>query len=167
MSAFAIEIVEDSITVAAMESDAISVGTQQDSIVQVFGVPGASGEAGPPGTTTIAGIAGLQTQLDAKQTASQVGVLIANAVAGLVNSSPSTLDTLNELATALGNDPNFATTVTNALGLRATKVYVDTPAKVFVQQQDPDTTNPEITGPAVWYQTNGSGTIIGKKVRTS
>jgi phage-related tail fiber protein len=37
------------------------------------------------------------------------------AIAALVNSSPGALDTLNELATALGNDPNFATTMTNAL----------------------------------------------------
>ncbi|EFA8745483.1 MULTISPECIES: phage tail protein [Enterobacteriaceae] len=37
------------------------------------------------------------------------------AVAGLVGSSPEALDTLNELAAALGNDPNFATTITNAL----------------------------------------------------
>ncbi|HEI2350327.1 TPA: prophage tail fiber N-terminal domain-containing protein [Escherichia coli] len=46
---------------------------------------------------------------------------IANAafvrklLAALVGSSPEALDTLNELAAALGNDPNFATTVTNAL----------------------------------------------------
>ncbi|HFN7983883.1 TPA: prophage tail fiber N-terminal domain-containing protein [Escherichia coli] len=46
---------------------------------------------------------------------------IANAefvrklLATLVDSSPEALDTLNELAAALGNDPNFATTVTNAL----------------------------------------------------
>ncbi|WP_097411305.1 prophage tail fiber N-terminal domain-containing protein [Escherichia coli] len=46
---------------------------------------------------------------------------IANAafvrklLAALVGSSPEALDTLNELAVALGNDPNFATTVTNAL----------------------------------------------------
>lgn len=38
-----------------------------------------------------------------------------SAVAGLVGSSPEALDTLNELAAALGNDPNFATTVMNAL----------------------------------------------------
>ena len=37
------------------------------------------------------------------------------AIAALVASSPAALDTLNELATALGNDPNFATTMTNAL----------------------------------------------------
>ena len=37
------------------------------------------------------------------------------AIAALVASSPAALDTLNELAAALGNDPNFATTMTNAL----------------------------------------------------
>lgn len=49
------------------------------------------------------------------------GLEMANAafvrklLATLVDSSPETLDTLNELAAALGNDPNFATTMTNAL----------------------------------------------------
>ncbi|HCP1769038.1 TPA: prophage tail fiber N-terminal domain-containing protein [Escherichia coli] len=49
------------------------------------------------------------------------GLEMANAafvrklLAALVDSSPEALDTLNELAAALGNDPNFATTVTKAL----------------------------------------------------
>jgi microcystin-dependent protein len=38
-----------------------------------------------------------------------------NAVSALVDSAPSTLNTLNELAAALGDDANFATTITNAL----------------------------------------------------
>nr|WP_261866642.1 tail fiber protein [Pectobacterium carotovorum] len=37
------------------------------------------------------------------------------AVAALVNGSPAALDTLQELANALGNDPNFSTTVLNAI----------------------------------------------------
>lgn len=41
------------------------------------------------------------------------------AIANLIDSSPATLDTLNELAAALGDDPNFATTVTNSLALKA------------------------------------------------
>ena len=41
---------------------------------------------------------------------------VAIALARLVNSSPETLDTLGELAAALGNDPNFATTVTELIG---------------------------------------------------
>lgn len=41
------------------------------------------------------------------------------AIAALVASSPAALDTLNELAAALGNDPNFATTITTALAAKA------------------------------------------------
>lgn len=40
---------------------------------------------------------------------------INNAITKLVNGSPEALDTLLELSEALGNDPNFATTITNAL----------------------------------------------------
>ncbi|EBV5174848.1 phage tail protein [Salmonella enterica subsp. enterica serovar Carmel] len=40
---------------------------------------------------------------------------VRKLLAALVDSSPEVLDTLNELAAALGNDPNFATTMTNAL----------------------------------------------------
>ena len=47
---------------------------------------------------------------------------VDNRVAGIVNSAPETLDTLNELATALGNDPNFATTVANQIGTKVDKV---------------------------------------------
>lgn len=41
------------------------------------------------------------------------------AIAGLIDTAPGALDTLNELAAALGDDPNFATTITNALALKA------------------------------------------------
>lgn len=40
---------------------------------------------------------------------------VARAIAALAGTAPETLDTLKELADALGNDPNFATTMTNAL----------------------------------------------------
>ena len=40
------------------------------------------------------------------------------AVANLVDTAPSTLDTLNELAAALGDDPNFSTTVTNNIATK-------------------------------------------------
>ena len=44
---------------------------------------------------------------------------VDSAVAGIVDSAPGALDTLNELAAALGDDENFATTVTNALAGKA------------------------------------------------
>jgi len=44
---------------------------------------------------------------------------VISAITALIDSSPGALDTLNELAAALGDDPNFATTITNALALKA------------------------------------------------
>jgi hypothetical protein len=38
-------------------------------------------------------------------------------------------------------------------------------AQVFIQEDDPDVTNPSYTGPAVWYVLNSLGDIIGKRVR--
>ncbi len=67
------------------------------------------------GTQAISTVSGLQSALDSKATPTDV----STAVAGLVNSAPATLDTLNELAAALGNDASFATTVTNSLAGKA------------------------------------------------
>lgn len=47
---------------------------------------------------------------------------VNNKVAGLIDSAPETLDTLKELSTALGNDPNFATTISNQIGSKVDKV---------------------------------------------
>lgn len=52
-------------------------------------------------------------------TEGEVQTLIDASIATLVDSAPGTLDTLNELAAALGDDSAFATTVTNALALKA------------------------------------------------
>ncbi|MCA8314451.1 hypothetical protein LGN43_09180 [Burkholderia multivorans] len=52
------------------------------------------------------------------------------AIDALVGAAPGALDTLNELAAAIGNDPNFATTYTNALALKAaldSPVFVGAP----------------------------------------
>lgn len=52
-------------------------------------------------------------------TITQTNSTIDTKVAALVDSAPETLNTLNELAAALGDDPNFATTVSNQIGLKA------------------------------------------------
>ena len=49
---------------------------------------------------------------------------VAQAIAALVNSAPGALDTLQELAQALGNDANFASTVTNALAGKLGKTEI-------------------------------------------
>lgn len=46
---------------------------------------------------------------------------VQQAIASLINSSPAALDTLFELAAALGNDANFATTITNLVGTKVSK----------------------------------------------
>ena len=64
-----------------------------------------------PASTVIPSIDGLATE-----------TYVNNKVAGLVDSAPETLNTLNELAAALGDDPNFATTVANQIGTKVDKV---------------------------------------------
>lgn len=51
---------------------------------------------------------------------------VATEISNLVNSAPSTLNTLNELATALGNDANFSTTITNSISGKVSKSGGDT-----------------------------------------
>ena len=50
---------------------------------------------------------------------------VDTAVAGVVDAAPGTLDTLNELAAALGDDANFSATITSSLATKATTAYVD------------------------------------------
>lgn len=49
---------------------------------------------------------------------------VNSALSNLIANSPAALDTLNELATALGNDSNFATTVTNSLSNKVDKINI-------------------------------------------
>lgn len=51
----------------------------------------------------------------------QSGKAVKQAITEMVDTAPETLDTLNELANALGNDPNFATTVMTEIGKKANK----------------------------------------------
>ena len=51
---------------------------------------------------------------------------VAAAIAALVAAAPSTLDTLNELAAALGDDPNFSASIMTALGNKANSADVPT-----------------------------------------
>jgi hypothetical protein len=62
---------------------------------------------------------------------------VQNVVSNLINGAPTALNTLNELATALGNDANFSTTITNGLSNRYTKSEVDT----FINSKQDKITN--------------------------
>lgn len=56
---------------------------------------------------------------------------VDTAIANLVESAPETLDTLNELAAALGNDPNFATTITNQIAGKENAITAGTTAQYW------------------------------------
>ena len=49
---------------------------------------------------------------------------VTTAISNLVDSAPTTLDTLNELAAALNDDANYASTVTTALGTKVDKINI-------------------------------------------
>lgn len=82
------------------------------------------------GTHNLSNIQG-KWQIDGKQIATMGDIpslsgyatesYVDTAVSNLINSAPGTLDTLNELAAALGNDPNFATTVATNIGGKVSK----------------------------------------------
>lgn len=65
-----------------------------------------------------AGIDDEATETTSTWSSSKISTQITAAVNALLASAPTALDTLNELAAALGNDPNYATTVATALGNR-------------------------------------------------
>ena len=67
---------------------------------------------------TTATITGLSTPVNASDAATKG--YVDTEIAGLVDSAPGTLDTLNELAAALDDDPNFATSIASSLGTKLT-----------------------------------------------
>jgi len=64
------------------------------------------------------GINDTNTSTATSWSSSKTNTEIQNRVAAIIDSAPGTLDTLNEIAEALGDDPNFAATITAALGNR-------------------------------------------------
>lgn len=73
-----------------------------------------------------------RTEVDSKDAAvlQQAKEYAATKSAEIVDSAPETLDTLNELAAALGNDPNFATSIMALIGGKADLVHTHTKAQI-------------------------------------
>jgi hypothetical protein len=94
-------------------------------------------------------------------------VYVDSAVANLVDTAPAALDTLNELAAALGDDPNFATTISNAIGLKANSSSISV---VGTSGSYADLTNKPTLGTAAAtnsnaYATASQGALGGSSVQ--
>lgn len=74
-----------------------------------------------------------ETEADGKYATS---ALVDSKVAALVNSAPATLDTLKELADALGNDANFSTTITTKLGEKVDKTTYESDKAGFATKTE-------------------------------
>jgi hypothetical protein len=106
------------LTTDARLSDARQPLTHTHTASQISDFTSAVVAAAPP--TTNASLLTSGTLPDARLSSAIARTSdVSSAVAALVNSSPAALDTLGELATALGNDANFSTTVTNSIASKA------------------------------------------------
>ena len=106
------------LTTDARLSDARQPLTHQHTASQISDFTSAVVAAAPP--TTNASLLTSGTIPDARISSAIARTAdVSSAVAAVVNAAPATLDTLAELASALGSDANFSTTVTNSLASKA------------------------------------------------
>ena len=82
----------------------------------VIGLQTATGSLKSDISSNDSDIASLQTATGLILTSGEIDTNINTAIANLVDSAPGTLNTLNELAAALGDDANFSTTTASSLG---------------------------------------------------
>ena len=99
------------ITTAVIKDDAITTAKIADDAVTGALIADDVALAGNPTTTTQS--AGNNT------TRIATTAFVTTAINNLVDSAPSALDTLNELAAAMGDDANFSTTITNSVATKA------------------------------------------------
>ena len=97
------------VTTKVIADDAVTIDKINDSAL----VTEAEGISSNDNDTTVPTSAAVKDYVDTE-------------VAGLVDSAPGTLDTLNELAAALGDDANFSTTVTNSIATKQNELTAST-----------------------------------------
>jgi hypothetical protein len=101
-------------------------------ISQVTGLQTALDAKAPLGSPALTGTPTAPTAVAGTNTTQlATTAFVAATIGALIDAAPGAMDTLNELAAALGDDPNFATTVTNALAgkLSAASNLSDLPNK--------------------------------------
>lgn len=84
---------------------------------------------------------------------------VNTAISNLVDAAPTTLNTLNELATALGNDANFSTTIATSLG---NKLDSSTAASTYLTQSNASSTYATKASPTFTGTVNGiTASMVG------
>lgn len=74
--------------------------------------------------------------LNAAGSTTPISSIATQVQAAIVDSAPETLDTLNELAAALNDDPNFAITITNQIAQKADKTVATTSSDGLMSSAD-------------------------------
>lgn len=133
-------VLDGNVTTPKVADGAITYAKIQDlSAETLLGRTGLAGD-GPPveihltdyarGIINQSSAAAIRSVIDVASTTeitSEITSEISTAIANLVDSAPGTLDTLNELAAALGDDANFSTTVTNSIASNTSAIATKMP----------------------------------------
>ena len=82
---------------------------------------------------------------------------VNTAISNLVDGAPALLDTLNEIAAAIGDDANFVTTITNAL---SNKLNISTAASTYLALADTDERIQDVVGGMVSGNTESTGLAV-------
>lgn len=115
-------------TDAALQADINSLRDSVDAAgyVRRTGTETITGNKTLSGDVTMTGVTSVPTANQGNSSNAIANTeFVARSIAALVNSAPETLNTLDELAKALGNDPNFAATVAVSLGKKADSKEVE------------------------------------------
>ena len=89
---------------------------------------------------------------------------VTAAITNLIDSSPATLNTLNEIAAALGDDANFSTTITNSIGTKMPLAGGTMTGNLLIQKTSPviildDSNTSDTSFPAIEFHTNNEQDI--------
>ncbi|ELT50280.1 hypothetical protein [Brucella intermedia] len=128
---------------AKLKASETALSTHRHSFAELTGMP-----------TTLAGYG-----ITDAMTADEIAEAIREAISGLLGgATPEALDTLTEIANALGNNPDFAATVSAALGLR---VRVDAPTAFSAAQKVQGRANIDALGIVDKGKANGVASLDG------
>jgi hypothetical protein len=132
-------------------SSASTIYATQTALNNIDALPSQSGNSGKYLTTS-----GSVASWGTIDLTSAINTASAAAVTYLVDSAPAALDTLNELAAALGDDANYASTITTALGTKAPLASPTFTGSVTTGEAITKTTSTTLTSASTTYLTQAS-----------